>query len=48
MMLVIVTQFSSTNGTYYEHVVVNKIINLIGENKSTTIIDGGGEKQRCP
>jgi len=30
------------NGTYYEHVVVNKTITLIGENKSTTIIDGNG------
>ena len=27
-------------GTYYEHVVVNKSISLIGENKETTIIDG--------
>jgi parallel beta-helix repeat protein len=26
--------------TYYEHVVVNKTISLIGENVSTTIIDG--------
>jgi len=31
------------NGTYYENVVVNKRINLIGEDKNTTIIDGGGE-----
>jgi len=30
------------NGTYYEHVVVNKTISLVGENKSNTIIDGGG------
>jgi len=30
------------NGIYYENVVVNKTINLIGENKETTIIDGGG------
>ena len=30
------------NGTYYEHVVVNKTVTLIGENKSTTIIDGEG------
>jgi parallel beta-helix repeat protein len=28
--------------TYYETVVVNKTINLIGEDKDTTIIDGGG------
>jgi parallel beta-helix repeat protein len=30
------------NGTYYENVVVNKTINLIGEDKNNTIIDGGG------
>jgi len=30
------------NGTYYENVVVNKSVNIIGENKETTIIDGGG------
>jgi len=29
-------------GTYYEHVIVNKSLSLIGENKSTTIIDGYG------
>jgi len=29
-------------GTYYEHVVVNKALSLIGENRSTTIIDGNG------
>ncbi|HEC77068.1 MAG TPA: PKD domain-containing protein [Thermoplasmatales archaeon] len=29
------------NGTYYENVIVSKTINLIGENKNTTIIDGG-------
>jgi len=28
------------NGTYLEHVVVSKSLSLIGENKSTTIIDG--------
>jgi parallel beta-helix repeat protein len=27
-------------GTYFEHVVVNKSINLVGENKDNTIIDG--------
>jgi parallel beta-helix repeat protein len=27
-------------GTYYEHVVVNKSLSLIGENRDTTIIDG--------
>lgn len=28
------------NGIYYEHVVVNKSISLVGENARTTIIDG--------
>ncbi|RLF52016.1 MAG: hypothetical protein DRN11_01805 [Thermoplasmata archaeon] len=28
------------SGTYYENIVINKSINLIGENKETTIIDG--------
>jgi parallel beta-helix repeat protein len=27
---------------YYEHLIVNKSINLIGENRDTTIIDGNG------
>jgi len=27
---------------YYEHIIVNKMIKLIGEDKNTTIIDGGG------
>ena len=31
-----------TNGTYYENVVINKTINLLGENRDSTIIDGGG------
>jgi parallel beta-helix repeat protein len=30
------------NGTYYEQVVVNKTVSLIGENRETTIIDGNG------
>lgn len=30
------------NGTYYENVVVNKSISLVGENRSTTTIDGSG------
>jgi parallel beta-helix repeat protein len=31
------------NGTYYEHIVINKSnINLVGQNKDTTIINGGG------
>ena len=29
------------NGTYYENVIVNKTIELIGENRNSTIIDGG-------
>jgi len=29
-------------GTYYENVIVNKTVSLIGENRDTTIIDGGG------
>jgi len=31
-----------SNGTYYENVIVNKTISLIGENRNTTVIDGGG------
>lgn len=27
-------------GTYYEHVVINKTLSLVGEDKETTIIDG--------
>jgi parallel beta-helix repeat protein len=30
------------SGTYYEHVIVNKTLTLIGEDKANTIIDGGG------
>ena len=30
------------NGTYYENVVVNKTVSLIGENEHNTIIDGSG------
>jgi len=30
------------NGTYYENVVVDKTINLVGEDRNNTIIDGGG------
>jgi parallel beta-helix repeat protein len=30
------------NGTYFENVVVNKSINLTGEDRDNTIIDGGG------
>ena len=30
------------SGTYYENIVINKTINLVGEDKSTTTIDGDG------
>jgi parallel beta-helix repeat protein len=30
------------SGTYYENVVVNKVVDLTGADKTTTIIDGGG------
>ncbi len=30
------------NGTYYENIILNKTIDLIGENRDYTIIDGGG------
>lgn len=30
--------------TYYEHVTISKSLTLIGENKSTTIIDGSGSE----
>jgi len=30
------------DGTYYENLIVNKKLNLIGENRDTTCIDGGG------
>jgi len=30
------------NGTYYENVIVNKTVSLIGDNKFDTTIDGGG------
>ncbi len=31
------------NGTYYEHLLVDKTVSLIGENPATTVLDGGGE-----
>ena len=31
------------SGIYYENIVIDKSINLIGEDKSTTIIDAGGK-----
>lgn len=30
------------SGTYFENVVINKTVSLIGQNKATTIIDGSG------
>lgn len=30
------------NGTYKEHIIVNKTLTLTGQNKTTTIIDGNG------
>jgi parallel beta-helix repeat protein len=30
------------SGTYYENIIINKSITLIGEDPNTTIIDGGG------
>ena len=30
------------SGTYYENIIINKSISLVGEDKDTTIIDGGG------
>ena len=29
-------------GTYYEHIIVNKAVSIVGENPATTIIDGSG------
>ncbi|MCG2826452.1 MAG: right-handed parallel beta-helix repeat-containing protein [Thermoplasmatales archaeon] len=31
-----------SNGTYYENVIINKTLTLIGEDRNTTIIDGSG------
>jgi len=31
------------NGNYYENIIINKTINLMGEERNSTIIDGGGE-----
>lgn len=33
------------DGIYYEHIVVNKAVRLLGANRSTTIIDGNGTEQ---
>ncbi|MFO7618280.1 MAG: ABC transporter substrate-binding protein [Thermoplasmata archaeon] len=35
-------QLWARNGTYNEHVTINKRLTLIGEDRDTTIIDGGG------
>ena len=32
-----------SSGTYHEHVVVDKSVSLVGEDRETTIIDGNGE-----
>jgi len=32
-----------THGTYYENLIVNKSVSIIGEDPADTIIDGGGE-----
>lgn len=32
-------------GTYYEHIVVNKTVSIVGENRETTIIDGNRTSQ---
>jgi nitrous oxidase accessory protein len=31
------------NGTYQENIIINKKLNILGENKKGTIIDGGGK-----
>jgi len=31
------------NGSYFENIFINKTISLIGQNKNTTFIDGGGQ-----
>lgn len=36
-------EISVASGIYYEHVIVNKSLSLIGEDRSTTIIDGNGK-----
>jgi len=36
------TIFVRANKTYYEHVVINKTVSLVGENPFATIIDGSG------
>jgi len=32
------------NGTYYENVIIDKSVKLVGENRNTTVIDGGKKK----
>jgi len=36
-------KISASSGIYYEHVTVNKSLSLVGEDRSTTIIDGNGK-----
>ncbi|UCG69587.1 MAG: right-handed parallel beta-helix repeat-containing protein [Thermoplasmata archaeon] len=31
------------SGTYYENITISEAISLVGENRSSTVIDGGGE-----
>lgn len=31
-------------GTYYENIIVNKTVSIIGDNRTSTIIDGGGNE----
>lgn len=37
-----------SSDTYYEHVIVNKTVSLMGEGKETTIIDGNGTGTVAP
>jgi len=48
LTMAIIIQFAKSEptfvkaGTYYEHIVVNKSLTLVGEKRSATIIDSGG------
>ena len=33
------------NGTYFENIMINKTIEIIGESRDSTIIDGGGANE---
>ncbi|MFH1100991.1 MAG: S8 family serine peptidase [Methanobacteriota archaeon] len=35
------------NGTYYEHIIIDESIDIIGQNKETTIIDGQNEQDNA-